>query len=461
MATNKRKSAFFEALNTVVSVAPIAFFRIAFGTMMALSIIRFWANGWIEQLYIKPSFFFTYYGFEWVKPFSANGMYVVFALLFLSAVFIALGFVYRISSVVFFFLFTYVELIDKSTYLNHYYFISIVALLFCFIPAHKAFSLDAKLGVTQSANSFPRWMLLSIQLQMAMVYFFAGIAKINHDWLMEALPLRIWLPAKNDMPIVGALLNETWLAYLMSWCGMIFDVTISFFLFWRRTVYYAYAVVVVFHVLTAILFPGIGMFPFIMIVCATVFLPSDFHSRAISFLSKTFGIETKAQETAQSLVLSSPFVATVFVLHFCVQLLLPFRYILYPEKLFWHEEGYRFSWRVMLMEKAGMATFHVKDNNNQVVEIRNSDYLTPQQEKQMSTQPDMILQFAKHLAWVHRQQGWQNPEVYVESYVSLNGKGSRQFIRNDINLAAQNDGFAHKAWILPYDVTKEKLIEQR
>jgi len=452
-------NAIIQKLNEQISGAPLVMFRVAFGVMMALSIVRFWAMGWVEDLYIKPAFFFTYYGFDWIKPLSATGMYAVFGLMFVSAVFIAAGFVYRFASVAFFLLFTYVELIDKTTYLNHYYFISVIAFLLCFLPAHKMFSLDAKLGITKAASTLPRWMVFSIQLQMAMVYFFAGIAKINHEWLMEALPLRIWLPAKNDTPLIGSLLNETWVAYIFSWCGMFFDTLIPFFLFWRRTSYWAYSIVVVFHVITAILFPGIGMFPFIMIVCATVFLPTSFHQKVL----EEFGLNSntpfdKLRVTTPAFVSLSlskrltSLIPLIFLLHFIIQIALPFRYVFYPEKLFWHEEGYRFSWRVMLMEKAGMATFHVKDSaSNKITEIRNADYLTPQQEKQMSTQPDMLLQFAKHLSRLHRLQGWQNPMVYVESNVTLNGKGSRQFIRNDINLAAQNDGFAHKDWILPYD----------
>lgn len=439
------------------STAPVVLFRIVFGVMMALSIVRFWAMGWIEQLYIKPSFFFPYYGFEWVKPLSQNGMYMLFAVMWLSAVFIALGLFYRIASVVFFFAFTYVELIDKSTYLNHYYFISLVALLLCFIPAHKQFSLDVKLGITKAVQSFPKWMLFSLQLQMAIVYFFAGIAKINHDWLFEALPLKLWLPTKNDLPILGSWLNEVWLAYLFSWCGMLFDTLIPFFLFWRKTTYWAYAVVVIFHVLTAILFPGIGMFPFIMIVCATVFLPSSFHQHILETK-----VEVQRSNKLQLVNRNSQLVTFAFLIFFSLQISLPFRYVFYPENLFWHEQGYRFSWRVMLMEKAGLATFHIREKDGSKIEVvTNSDYLTPMQEKQMSTQPDMILQFAKHLAWVYQQQGWNKPEVYVESYVSLNGKGSRLFIDPSINLAVQNDGFASKNWILPFNYEQQKQLAEK
>ena len=75
--------------------------------------------------------------------------------------------------------------------------------------------------------------------------------------------------------------------------------------------------------------------------------------------------------------------------YFLLQLLLPLRFLLYPGKLFWTEQGYRFSWRVMLMEKAGAAYFTVKDaagQKSQVVE--NRLHLTTLQEKMMSTQPD-------------------------------------------------------------------------
>jgi hypothetical protein len=444
-------------LSKQTSTAPVVLFRIAFGVMMALSIVRFWAMGWIDQLYIKPSFFFSYYGFEWVKPLSASVIYVLFAAMFLSAIFIALGLFYRIASVLFFLAFTYVELIDKSTYLNHYYFISLVALLLCFIPAHKQFSLDVKLGITKAVQSFPKWMLFSLQLQMAIVYFFAGIAKINHDWLFEALPLRLWLPTKNNLPIIGYWLNEVWVAYVFSWCGMLFDTLIPFFLFWRKTTYWAYALVVIFHVLTAILFPGIGMFPFIMIVCATVFLPASLHHHIL--VTK---VEGQRSNKLQLVNRNSKLVTLAFLIFFSFQISLPFRYVFYPENLFWHEQGYRFSWRVMLMEKAGLATFHIREKDGSKIEVvNNSDYLTPMQEKQMSTQPDMLLQFAKHLAWIYTQQGWKQPEVYVESYVTLNGKGSRLFIDPSINLAAQNDGFANKQWILPFNYEQQKQLAEK
>lgn len=422
----KLKSSFlFEEVNA----APLLVFRTAFGVMMFLSLVRFTLNGWIDTLYIQPKLFFTYYGFEWIKPLGATGMYVVFGIMMLAALLIAAGRLYRISTITFFVLFTYVELIDKTNYLNHYYFISVISLLLCLLPI--------------TGKVVPRWALLTIQLQMALVYFFAGVAKINTDWLLNAMPLKVWLPSKTEIPLIGSWLGEQWVAYAFSWCGMLFDVSIAFFLFNRRTVWLAYAAVVIFHVLTAIIFPGIGMFPFIMMVCATIFLPATFHQKLLNLVGKPV-ITTSLQSKTHSTIPLFHYSIIVFLaIHFAIQILLPFRYALYPNKLFYTEQGFRFSWRVMLMEKAGTVFFTIKNSRGQMVEVNNRDFLTAQQEKQMSTQPDMILKFAHYLKNYYRTNA-----VYAEAYVTVNGRGSRLFIDPKVNLAQQQDNFTNKNWIL-------------
>jgi len=144
-------------------------------------------------------------------------------------------------------------------------------------------------------------------------------------------------------------------------------------------------------------------------------------------------------------------VFTVITLHFIIQLIMPFRFLLYPGKLYWTEEGYRFSWRVMLMEKGGTAFFHVKDPaTGGKTEIINSMYLTQFQETQMSTQPDMILQYAHFLAREYQKRGIKNPIVTAESYVTLNGSGSRLYIDSTVNLANEQETLSHKKWIIPF-----------
>jgi hypothetical protein len=133
-------------------------------------------------------------------------------------------------------------------------------------------------------------------------------------------------------------------------------------------------------------------------------------------------------------------------------LLMPFRYILYPGYLFWTEQGYRFSWRVMLMEKAGTCFFTVKDKaTGQSEDISNGDYLTYMQEKMMSTQPDMLLQYAHFLKEVYQKKGFASPSVYVKSYVTLNGSGSRLFVKDTVDLSQVKFNLDNKTWLMPFE----------
>jgi hypothetical protein len=77
--------------------------------------------------------------------------------------------------------------------------------------------------------------------------------------------------------------------------------------------------------------------------------------------------------------------------------------------------------------------------------------LTIFQEKQMAFQPDFILEYAHHLHNFYKKAGINDPEVYVESYVALNGRLSQKYIDSKINLAKENESFKNKTWILPFN----------
>lgn len=431
------------------SIAPLVVFRIAFGAMMFFSTIRFWARGWITELYVKPLFYFPLMDWQWAKPLGSTGMHLLFILIAVSALCIALGFFYRIATVLFFLSFTYVELIDVTNYLNHYYFVSIVSFLLILLPANRYFSLDVRRNTSIRYLYVPAWTIGVIRLQMGIVYVFAGIAKLNYDWLIQALPMKIWLPAKSHLPLVGPLMYKTWVAYLFSWFGAIYDLFIVFFLINKKTRPIAYAFVLLFHISTAIFFPGIGMFPYVMIVGSLVFFDESVHYRILRLLGN------RAVEGEEKMYYFKPPVQrSIFLLlgiYFLLQLLLPFRYLVYPNHLFWSEEGYRFSWRVMLMEKSGNTFFYVKEPaSGKKYEVANNTFLTPLQEKMMSTQPDMMVQYAHHLQQVYAQKGIKDPEVYADGYVALNGRPSAQYIDSTVNLAKQAVGWQHYTWILPY-----------
>jgi hypothetical protein len=448
-----------NAAGRPVSITPLVTFRIVFGLLMFFSILRFWWRGWVMTVYINPKFHFTWWGFEWVQPLGNIGMHVLFACIALSALCIAIGFWYRVAAVTFFLSFTYVELIDLTTYLNHYYFISLVAFLLIWLPANRYYSIDVWRRPQLRRTEVPAWTIGVLRFQMAVVYIFAGIAKLDADWLLNAEPMRTWLPSKSHLPIIGKYMYATWVAYLFSWFGAVYDLFIVFFLLNKRTRLVAYGFVLIFHIATAIFFPGIGMFPYVMIAASLIFFSGQFHERLLSRLPFYKNMaQAPVKLRTYHFRWSRPMMLAV-ALYTLLQLLIPLRFLAYPDRLFWTEEGYRFSWRVMLMEKSGAAYFTVKDSTARYgYAVNNREFLTPLQEKMMSTQPDMILKYAHHLAREYKKRGVQHPEVYGEVYVSLNGERSRLFIDSSVNLAQQQQGWRHYNWILPYKlpVTQQK-----
>jgi len=446
---NKRIETYFKSYT---EAAPLAVFRIFFGFMMCVSIIRFWSYGWIDKFYIQPDFHFKFYGFEWVQPFGVY-TYLIFALCLLSAFCVMIGFKYRVAMALFFLSFTYIELLDKTMYLNHYYFVSVCSFILIFLPAHVYFSVDAK----RSENAYslvPRWTIDVLKLFIAIVYFYAGLTKLNSDWLLDATPLNIWLPSKFDIPFIGDFMGQEWVHYAFSWIGAGYDLCIPFLLLYKRTRPYAFVVVVIFHVMTRVLFP-IGMFPYIMIVSALIFFDARFHKKLIYAFAKAckFPLNTlnKSRKYAPAHAAFMQLSKVILICVMTVQLVLPWRYALYPGELFWTEEGYRFSWRVMLMEKAGYAQFKIVDQvSGKRFYVDNSDFLTPIQEKQMSFQPDFILEYAHYLRDHFEAQGHQNVAVFADVQVTLNGRLSSQFIDPTINLAVEKESFKHKNWITPF-----------
>lgn len=422
-------------INGNANAASLAFLRLGFGLLMFISMMRFWANGWIEKLYLEPSFHFHYAWFPFIEV-PGYFTYGLFFICGLSALGFALGFKYRLSIIIFFLSFTYIELMDKTTYLNHYYFVSVLSFMFIWLPAHCRYSIDAWRGRVHRLETVPVWQLNILKCFVALVYLYAGLAKLNTDWLLNAMPMGIWMLGKTELPLIGPLLKERWVHFAMSWAGAFYDLFIVCFLLYKPTRVPAFAAVIVFHVFTWLLFP-IGMFPFIMILCAMIFFSGEFHQRIMHTLFSAF--ETKQSENTFAGSCETGFfnklAKPVLALLIATQLLLPVRSLLHSGDVFWHEQGFRYSWRVMLMEKAGYANFKiVNGETKQRFYVQNDDFLTSFQEKQMATQPDFILEYGKFLGEHFSSQGHENVEVYVESYVALNGRPNQPYVHPEVDL---------------------------
>lgn len=448
-----------SALLAPVDASFLAAFRFFYGLILAVSMLRFLGYGWVNSLFVEPRFHFKYWGFSWVEPLPGPWLHALFWLLFGLALAIAAGAFFRASAGLFALGLAYVELIDVTTYLNHYYLALLLAGLLAASPAGRAWSFDAwrerRRARTRPAEraattrpSVARGWLWLFRFQVGVVYVFAGIAKAQSDWLFHAQPLGIWLGAVTSLPAVGPLFTWRGVPFVFSWCGFLFDTTVVSFLLARRTRPYAFAVVVVFHTLTSLLFP-IGMFPLIMVLSALVFFPP-------SWPRDVFGPRSAPSRSAAlaPLASTSPRVArfglALGAAYCLVQLALPLRHLAYRGNVLWDEQGMRFSWRVMLRAKGGETVFVVKRvADGHVFFVSPRSYLTVLQESELSSQPDLILQLAHHVHDDFVRRGHGPVEVRVESRVSLNGRRSAPFIDPRLDLARIDDGLSLARLVLP------------
>lgn len=456
-----------------------AVFRIAYGLLVAFGSVRFLARGWVDALYLEPAHHLTYPGFEWVRPLAAPWMHLHMAALAVLGLCIAVGYRHRLAAALFVVGFTYTELIEASLYLNHYWFVTLTGVLVWLLPVGHRWSLDAARGRVTASPVVPAGAVWALRAQVAVVYGFAGLAKLNPDWLFEAQPLRIWLADRTRLPLIGPLLDEPAVAYLASWWGAFFDCTVVGWLLWQRSRPWAFAVLVAFHLTTAALFQ-IGIFPWVMILAALVFFAPDW-PRRLTNTAQTFATGAssaaqarRAQTSGRGLVGSAeaagggdlagvsipvggggpaPEVGRVRLallgLLAVVQLVLPLRHYAADGNVRWTEEGYYLAWRVMLTEKAGHLEYVVTDPSTG--EAWTADpglVLTDWQTAHAATRPGLIHATAHLIADHYRRQGVADPEVRADAWVTMNGRPARQLIDPNADLAAHARTDPPPGWIL-------------
>ncbi len=432
-----------------IDIAWLVVFRIAFGALMLWDAFRYLSKGTVLRQYILPTFQFKYFGFEWVSPLPDDWMYLVFYVWGILALFILLGLWYRLSAILFFLTFTYVFLLDQTAYLNHNYLISLVSFLMIFLPANRNFSLDTLWKPHTRTEVVPAWTLWLLQFQIGIVYFYGGLAKLNIDWLVHAQPLREWLP--KPFPVLSQFMTHEHIAYFFSYGGLFLDLLIVPLLLWKRSRLLAFIAALFFHLANSQIF-HIGIFPWFMIAATLLFFPPDWPRQILKRLPWKTARQGSSPPLAQ--LNGSPrlplLTSGLLLLYASFQILFPLRHWLYPGDVSWTEEGHRFSWHMKLRDKEMRYLFVVVDPvTRQSWNINPKDYLTTRQANKVGTRPDMILQFAKHLAKEFQKKGFPGVKVHASVFISLNGRKAELMIDPTVDLAAQPRNLMPAPWILP------------
>ncbi len=422
-----------------VDASSLAVFRILFGAVMCFGALRLIASGWLDTMYVEPTWAFKYPGFGWVEAWPAWGIYLNYAVLAVLALMIALGLYHRIVTALFTLGFAYTQLIDVTNYLNHNYLVVLLGVQLACLPAAGMWSLDACRDPALHRVWIPAWQVWLLRFQICVVYVFAGLAKLKVDWLLHGQPLNLWLTARVDTPVIGRVFDEPWFAMALSWAGFLFDTTIALWLSIRRTRLVAYIALVGFHAATGYLL-NIGMFPFIMTTSALILFSPSWPRRLLG--KPELVAEVKAFSPPRRIALC------VIAIHVAIQIVLPLRHIVYPGDVLWNEDGMRFAWHVVVREKQGSITFIARFANGRRLEVPPTKYVTPRQEREMAGQPDLILQLARRVATDLEDRGYRDFTLHAETQVSLNGRAPHPMIDPEVDLRSLTD-VGPRDWVLP------------
>ncbi len=429
-----------EILSTQVSSSLLGLFRAFFGACLVYEIFYYFNIGIIAKGLKAPVVLFPYEGFEWVTLLPGKAPELLLFLSLIAAFCIMLGIIYKYAITFFFFTFTYFFLLDKGFYNNHLYLFILLCGLLIFMPADSAYSLSKK----NKKSTVPYWTILLLRFQLFVVYFYGGLAKLNHDWIILKEPIKsIFSTQGYTSPM---LIN------FIAYGGLAFDLSIGFLLFWRPTRTIAVLAVLLFNCTNAFLFHDIGVFPFFMMGATMIFFEPNFFEKWLPVISsnnrqkmKTSSIKKNSSNLSN---LQKAFIGT----YVSLQLLLPFRSLFITSNPNWYGPGQRFSWRMKIQNRVekelSYAIFDM--DSKKILTFDPHTALTSTQINTLIQDPRIIVRFAHFLADDAQHKGIKNVEVKAKVLISYNGRTPQLIIDQDKDLLTVSTNATEvPQWVLP------------
>ncbi|RMA56804.1 HTTM domain-containing protein [Ulvibacter antarcticus] len=420
-------------LTQQINGTSLAIFRIGFGLIMIWELIYFLRLDFVKVFLVQPQLQFTYSFLPFLKPLPEPILDLLIVVLLVACFFIIIGRYYKQAMIIFFVGFTYIFLLDKAYYNNHLYLICLLSFLMIFIPA------DSRLSFKKSKEKASKpplyWHLLVLRIQLAIVYFFGGIAKLNHDWLVNNEPVRSILNNTAKTRFLGDALTSDFSIYFFTYGGLVFDLVVPILLFIPKTRTIAVLAALLFNVLNAWLFEDINIFPYFMMLSLILFLDPE---RVANFVRRKFeGKKTSVQQSSDLGSLKSPMLI-VLSAYFLIQLLLPIRHFLFKGNTDWTGIGQRFAWRMKIQHRSlEKMEFKVWDVKKKVIyPVGMNQYgLNQDQINLIAYDPSAIIQFAEFLK-IHTKENKGMGEVLVKSDVEVrfNGRKPQIIFDNELNL---------------------------
>lgn len=482
-----------------VSASSLGILRLLFGFILLEDFVNFHSY---FVYYLGPSKFYnTYDFFHWLHFLPNYLLDLFFYVAIGSCILFALGIHYRLNAFITFLSWTYIFLTDKGHYNNHFYLVCMFLFFFCIIDADRWAT-----PIKKEKKTVPYWQVLIFRWQIAIVYFYGGIAKLHYDWLI-GFPMQYWLVDVSTLypEVFQPLMRTTEMAYFFSYGGLVFDLTIAFFLLskgWRR---WALLPVVAFHTLNDFTW-SIGDFPTIMLASTAIFFAPNwaenvynrYHKKQLPkimlgiglmcgigyglYLDDLFkgtnlyiklisypllaylffrGNEYQEESDAKEGSFSRKRISLVFLtIWFAFQLTLPFRHFLYKGDPSWTGEGHLFAWRMMLVDTVDAWRMKVVvPETGEELPIALDEYINYRQYRKMRRTPKSFLRFAHFIRDKVKENGIENPIIKMEVWKSVNNRAPQLVNDTTLNYAlVPYSATAPVTWITDWSHSDEEPV---
>ncbi|KAM9841200.1 vitamin K-dependent gamma-carboxylase [Aulostomus maculatus] len=464
---------FVTLLNRPTDPASLGIFRCLFGLLMAIDVTQERGLSHLDYKYLDGAPVCRFPLFNFLQPLPMDWMYLVYVVMFLGSLGIMLGCFYRLSCLMFISSYWYVFFLDKTVWNNHSYLYGLIGFQLTLMDGNRYWSIDGLRRPSIRNAQVPLWNYTLLRIQIFIVYFIAGIKKLDADWVegysMSYLAHH-WLfdPFKVILPV--ELVN----LLVVHGGGLILDLTAGFLLFFDATRPYVFFFVTYFHCMNSQLF-SIGMFPYAMMATSPLFCYADWPRRFFgcfpSFLRAVLPLTSQdlqpsascvypekpstgaeRQETppkSSKLRLKHKLAAIFTVVYIVEQFFLPYSHFITQGYNNWTNGLYGYSWDMM-----------VHSRSHQHVKITYKDgktgdvgYLNPgvfAQNRRWKDHGDMLKQYATCLSQLLPRYNISDPEIYFDIWVSINERFQQRIFDPRVDIVkADWSPFRPNSWLMP------------
>ena len=456
---------FKNGLSEPIDGRVLGLFRLIFGLFMTYEAWVYYRMQLIEKGLLAPKVLFKFDGLGWLTVLPKPVMLAILALMGLSALFIAMGVLFRWACWIFVFSLSFIFFQEKSYYNNHIYLFILLGVLLSFTHADHFLSLRNK---NNRYDSVPRWQQFVLQAQFIIVYFYGGLTKLKPDWLFLKEPVVSLVKSFPGNHWLAPLFKTDFTIYLLNYGGLLLDILAPLLLWYKPVRRWAIIPFAGFHLANSRIFNDIGIFPFVMLCALILFYeahelpflrrPAVPSSSSGKTVKQKPDLRNRKSEIAVGMPLSASMPATpvwvlnVLLVYFAFQLLFPFRGFFLPNPMDWTGVGKHFSWR-MKVDTRPIEEFKFtveQPATGQVMAVEVGTFANEMQILNMSNDARSVVVFARMLREQAAANGLKDGIVKARIRVRYNGRPAQFFVNPDVDLASVTySPFKKMDWVVP------------